>query len=308
MRVLNVVGRLLLTLGVLVLLFTAYQLWGTGLSEQHSQSVLRAELGRKLPKAAGTVARRLGAHPHHPATAGALVLAPTVAPPAPGQPIGEIDIPAIGLQQVVVEGVGTTDLRLGPGHYPGTPLPGEAGNVAIAGHRTTYAHPFYDLDAVVPGTSIVLTTTQGVFVYTAVSQQVVAPTDVSVIADTTTPMLTLTTCNPRYSAATRLVVHARLASSHLFASATTSPAAAAPHHSRPSSSSSGLAGAPGGSVPGAIAWGAGVLAAVVATLMAAARMPTRSWRWAVDGLGLLGTLAVLFFFFGAVSPLLPASL
>ena len=66
---------------------------------------------------------------------------------------------------VVVEGTDADQLRSGPGHYPGTPLPGEAGNVAIAGHRTTYLHPFYNLNELVPGDAIDILTVQGLFVY-----------------------------------------------------------------------------------------------------------------------------------------------
>ena len=69
-----------------------------------------------------------------------------------------------------MEGTNTPDLRKGPGHYIGTPLPGEAGNVGVAGHRTTYGHPFYNLDSVKPGDPIVLTTLQGIFVYDAFQQ------------------------------------------------------------------------------------------------------------------------------------------
>ncbi len=76
------------------------------------------------------------------------VTAPHTEAPAEGDPVGEIRIPAIGLDQVVVEGTNTNDLRQGPGHYIGTPLPGQGGNAAIAGHRTTYGHPFYNLDGV----------------------------------------------------------------------------------------------------------------------------------------------------------------
>ena len=214
-RVLGVVGRLLLGAGILLLLFTAYQLWGTGLVEAHSQARLRAELAPSLAPGARSEARRLGA------TGGGSTGPPAVAPPrsAPslGRPVGMLDIPRIGLDQVIVEGVGAPQLRTGPGHYPGTPLPGQAGNAAVAGHRTTYAHPFYDLDKLTRGQRIVVTTPQGIFVYAVRRSLVVAPTDVGVLDPGATPELTLTTCNPRYSAATRLVVQATLVRSLLFA-------------------------------------------------------------------------------------------
>ena len=74
-------------------------------------------------------------------------------------------IAKIGLNKVIVQGTSTADLRQGPGHYPGTPLPGEQGNAAIAGHRTTYGAPFYNLDELAPGDLIEITTVQGTFTY-----------------------------------------------------------------------------------------------------------------------------------------------
>ena len=104
----------------------------------------------------------------------------------------------------------------GPGHYTGTPLPGQVGNAAIAGHRTTYGHPFYNLDSVKVGDPIVLTTLQGIFVYDATKSVVVSPSDTTVLDNVIANQLTLTTCNPRFSASTRLVVQATLAHSQLF--------------------------------------------------------------------------------------------
>jgi sortase A len=140
-------------------------------------------------------------------------LASRTAASTPGPPantaIGLLSIPAIGLNDAIVEGVGEGELEQGPGHYPGTPLPGQTGNVAIAGHRTTYAHPFYDLDQLAPGNPIYILTTQGLFRYKVTGTQVVAPTDTAVLESISNrATLTLTTCNPRYSAATRMVVTA----------------------------------------------------------------------------------------------------
>ena len=81
--------------------------------------------------------------------------APTTADPADGQPVGLLQIPRIGVDKVIIEGTSTTDLRQGPGHYLGTPLPGQAGNAAIAGHRTTYGAPFYNLNELQPVTPII---------------------------------------------------------------------------------------------------------------------------------------------------------
>ena len=136
-------------------------------------------------------------------------MGPSIAAPDDGNPVGLMRIAKIGLDKVIVQGTSTNDLRQGPGHYPGTPLPGEVGNAAIAGHRTTYGAPFYNLDELVPGDPIVITTVQGTFTYSVTGTVIVSPNDTSVVDNTTFPELTLTTCNPRFSASQRLVVHAR---------------------------------------------------------------------------------------------------
>src|SRR5580692_4749188 len=214
-RVVDIIGRVLIGLGVLLLLFTAYQIWGTSVQEAHTQSGLRtqlqAETNSDAVKQALAEESALDKLPTGPPVA-----APTTTAPAEGEPIGDIRIPVIGLNQVVVEGTNTPDLRKGPGHYTGTPLPGQAGNAAVAGHRTTYGHPFYNLDSVKIGDPIVLTTLQGIFVYDATKTFVVLPSDTTVVDNVIADQLTLTTCNPRFSATTRLVVQAKLAHSQLF--------------------------------------------------------------------------------------------
>jgi sortase A len=126
-----------------------------------------------------------------------------------GDSLTRIKIPAIGVDIVVVEGTTDSALQAGAGHYPTTPLPCEAGNVAIAGHRTTYGKPFTNLDRLKPGDTIELDTPIGGCVYTVSKAPfVVNPTDVSVIAATMTRSLTLTTCTPKGSAAERLIVQA----------------------------------------------------------------------------------------------------
>lgn len=202
------IGAVFFALGLLLVAFVAYQLWGTGLYTAQAQSHLKSELSHELHHALPptlTASQRLGL----PAIA--TETAPTQNDPAVDQPVGLLSIPKIGLLDAIVEGVGEAQLEQGPGHYPGTSLPGEAGNVAIAGHRTTYAHPFYNLDALSPGDVIYILTSQGLFQYTVNGSQIVAPTNVSVLNTVSgKSTLTLTTCNPRYSAAQRLVVTANL--------------------------------------------------------------------------------------------------
>jgi sortase A len=306
MRLLSVLGRMLLCLGALVLLFMAYQLWGTGVTEAHSQSVLKAALDRELPRTERRALAALVAS-QPPAAPRVVETAPRTSDPHPGKPIGEIDIPSIGLHQVVVEGVQEPDLAMGPGHYPGTSLPGQPGNAAIAGHRTTYAHPFYNLTAVRPGAEILITTPQGVFAYRAQGESVVSPADLTVLRESRQPSLTLTTCNPRYSAATRLVLRATLARSLLF-----SPALGRPSAGPQAKDANALRPPPSPALPqpSSGSWVRAVFfAAPVAVVLAAMVVARRrrAPRWAVLVPGTAATLVALWFFFGAVSPLLPAS-
>lgn len=128
--------------------------------------------------------------------------------PLRGDAIGELSIPAIGVSQYVVEGTDTEDLRKGPGHYPDTPLPGEAGTVAIAGHRTTYGAPFRKLDELERGDRIVLDMPFGRFAYRVTSTEVVDDNDLSVLDRVGYRQLVLTACHPLYSAAQRIVAFA----------------------------------------------------------------------------------------------------
>jgi sortase A len=128
---------------------------------------------------------------------------------ATGDSLTRIRIPAINLDMVVVQGTTADALRAGAGHYPSTPLPCDAGNVAIAGHRTTFGKPFANVDQLKPGDTIELDTPIGGCVYqVSKAPFVVTPEDLSVIAASTERTLTLTTCNPKGSAAQRLVVKA----------------------------------------------------------------------------------------------------
>jgi sortase A len=141
-----------------------------------------------------------------------------------GEPLTLISIPAIGLKPtVVVEGTGASALRAGVGHYPATPLPGEEGNVAIAGHRTTYGKPFADLDRLRPGDEIRLVTPLATYIYRVVERRpgaqrvtggaggyVVDKSDFSPLAQGPGRMLTLSTCHPKGSARQRLIVKAEL--------------------------------------------------------------------------------------------------
>jgi sortase A len=133
---------------------------------------------------------------------------------AVGSPVTRIRIPRLGVDALVVEGVTLKALRAGAGHYPETPLPGEPGNVSLAGHRTTFGAPFSDLDRLAVGDEIVLETPVGRYRYEVSARPwVTDPTDWRVVGPVEGSMLTLTTCEPKGSADRRLVVRARLAES-----------------------------------------------------------------------------------------------
>jgi sortase A len=128
-----------------------------------------------------------------------------------GDALTRLVIPTIKVDTVVVEGTGSSALRAGAGHYPNTPLPGEEGNVAIAGHRTTYGKPFANIDHLAVGDDIVLETPIGRHVYRVTRAPfVVANNDFTVISQTPGRSLTLTTCHPKGSARQRLVVRAEM--------------------------------------------------------------------------------------------------
>lgn len=130
---------------------------------------------------------------------------------AEGDSLTRLKIPSLNVDVVVVEGTTVSALRAGAGHYRDTPLPCELGNVAIAGHRTTYGKPFNQIDLMKPGDTIILGTPVGSCTYLVNKDPfIVQPTDFSVVAPTPTGTLTLTTCHPKNSAAQRLIVQADL--------------------------------------------------------------------------------------------------
>jgi sortase A len=136
-----------------------------------------------------------------------------------GDPLTRIKIPKIGVDVVVVEGTTPAALKAGAGHYRGTPLPCEQGNVAIAGHRTTYGKPFNQIDRLAPGDKIILETPVGTCTYQVSDRAgspnpfIVDPSNISIVANTPGERnLTLTSCHPKGSAKQRIVIRAQLVS------------------------------------------------------------------------------------------------
>jgi sortase A len=133
--------------------------------------------------------------------------------PDEGVEFGVMRVPRIGLEVVVFSGVAPETLKKGPGYMPGTVLPGQPGNAVISGHRTTYGRPFFDVDQLQPGDRIEIETAIGTHVYELREEScIVAPTDVWVADPREGAWLTLTTCNPKFSARERLIVTAELVS------------------------------------------------------------------------------------------------
>jgi sortase A len=130
--------------------------------------------------------------------------------PLPGDAVGRLDIPAIGVREYVVEGTDTGNLRKGPGHYPDTPLPGERGTSAIAGHRTTYGAPFRNIDDLKRGQEIAVELPYGRYVYRVERTRIVDDSDLSVLRRVRYDRLVLSACHPLYSAAQRVIAFARL--------------------------------------------------------------------------------------------------
>jgi sortase A len=190
------------SIGAIVVLFVAWQLWGTSLVEHHWQT----QLAQQFAKGTGT-------SPANDRPFGLVRSTARVAVPPEGSVMARIQIPALGVDQYAVEGTSSGDLEKGPGHYAGTAVPGQAGNVAMAGRRTTFGSPFGRLDELHPGESITLTTRTGEVLIYSVSElpRTVAPSDVSVLTDFGDNRLTLITSAPMYSATRNLVVVAVLA-------------------------------------------------------------------------------------------------
>ena len=308
---LRAVGLSLCAAGALLLSFVAYQLWGTALSEHAAQGHLRSEFERQLhgrtDGTATTSTPRRTSGSSDSDTFGSPA-AGTAGDDVPdGDPVGFLTIPRLGMNDdVIVEGVDDADLRQGPGHYPGTPLPGQPGNAAIAGHRTTYAAPFYNLNELVPGDPIIVETLAGTFRYDVSETETVAPTDSAVLDDSSsTSELTLTTCTPRYSSAQRLVVVAVLQNPPKRPTPTTTTV---PRSGRPLAAAGDLgAGAGGSGVSGVVGWG--LLTAVLAGgAFFLWRRPRRfSPRWLTAVVGTPLVVLNLFLFYGHLSSLLPAS-
>lgn len=354
--VVSAFGKVLIATGLLLAGFVAYQLWGTGIEARRAQNALEEEFESLLAATSTTSAPSTTAvTPASSAPVGtvsdtvletvpATVPAPTTVPIAEGDPVARLEIPEIGVDVVVVAGVSVDDLRRGPGHYPDTPLPGQYGNAAIAGHRMTYDGPFQNIDDLEPGNEIVVTTLAGRFVYEVTGTDIVEPTDTDVVATNNPDIaeLTLTSCHPKWSTRQRIIVHSLLiadqsapvsyargagstttttvspATTVATATSTTTTAATV----APPTTSGGSDGAPSVTTPAAEAFADGwfhdrsaipqvvLWALVVAAIAIGARMVRRLVGRRLVGIavGIVPFLIALYFFYENINRLLPPSL
>jgi len=299
------------TLGLLILLFVAYQLWGTGIYTARAQENLKHDFAKaeeQYREDNPTVATTTP-------TTGRGVTTTTVSPVRHGPPpptppnggvMGSIVIPRIGLDMYFVEGTDRDDLTKGPGHYDYTVPPGTLGHAALARHRTTYLHPFYNINEVQPGDPIIIHTLDGkTFTYKMQWQKIVKPTETWVADPTPDAVLTLTSCNPRYSAAQRIVVRAKLVANNPDKPTKALPKPASAGKAKPGQTllGEGLS-SESKSVPPAIWWG--LVALVVGALWWWA---FRRWRHpATWTAGLIPFLIVLFPFYVYLERAIPQGL
>ncbi|MCU1367111.1 MAG: peptidase family protein [Ilumatobacteraceae bacterium] len=124
--------------------------------------------------------------------------------------LGTIEIPKLGLSTTLYDGIRLTTLDRGPGHWPGTAMPGQTGNVVVAGHRVSHDKPFRNIDKLAVGDQVIFTTPDGRFVYDVTSTEIVDPTAVRIIDQTTDKTATLFACHPPGSVSQRIVVHLAL--------------------------------------------------------------------------------------------------
>lgn len=217
-RISHVFGELVLTAGVMLLLFVGYTLFWTGVETQQAQNSLKEELFAQW------------ADPQPGAG-----LTPPTSEPVPGEPapeagladvdlgegIGVLRIPRFGdnYAWAVVEGVRTDDLKRGPGHYPGTAMPGEVGNFALAAHRATYGEPFAQVEEFELGDQVVVETATTWYTYTVFNIDFpvdvgatwsIEPSPFDLGAEPTRSLMTLTTCHPRWASTYRFLVFTEL--------------------------------------------------------------------------------------------------
>ncbi len=200
-------GELLITLGVILLLFVAWQLYWTDFTADRAQASTTDTLQHSWSQ--------------DPARApGATQVDGKVKQVPLGDAFALVRIPRFGKKYVkpILQGTDLPILDKGVGHYTGSQMPGQVGNFAVAGHRVTYGKPFNEIATIKPGDAIVIETATTWYVYRAVRHVIVTPDHVEVVAPVpqhpgatpTEAWMTMTACNPEYSARQRYVEFSKL--------------------------------------------------------------------------------------------------
>jgi sortase A len=203
--VVGAMGEVLITFGLLVLLFVSWQLWWTDVTANREQAVTIQALERDF---GDSVAPK----PANPRA--------TLTKVPFGEAFAIVRIPRLGAgyARPVLEGRDHDTLSKGIGHYPGTAMPAQVGNFAISGHRTTYGRPLHNIDKLRKGDVIVVETKASYIVYAVDRDLIVTPDRVEVIAPVPQKpgatakeaWMTMTSCHPKFSARERYVVFAKL--------------------------------------------------------------------------------------------------
>ncbi|MBI2710239.1 MAG: class E sortase [Actinobacteria bacterium] len=303
--VLRGLGQGLTAVGAVLALFLAYQVWTSGIVHSRAQQLLvpsfRAAALRRAALASSASAATddgqsgllTSGSGSDPAPAGPTALPP---PPSAGAPIAILQVPSIGIDEVVVQGAGAAQLRSGPGHDPSTSMPGEPGASAIAGARVGYGGPFRALDRVRRGADVFVTTWAGRFRYEVESVAVVRSGEPDPVrAERPWSSLVLLTSAPRFLATQRLAVVARLRTRPL-----TGPLATKPSALQPGPGAFG--GARGGVVPLVLR-----SQLLVVAFFVSRRLYRRWLRWPTYLLTSPVLLALLIGVFESLGSLLPAT-
>lgn len=217
-RAIRGAGEVCITLGLIVLLFAAYEVYGKAWMVAQDQKRLDRALEEQWERQSRRSDNNTGDQ-----SAGQQ---PTPEPVPlteveDGDPLTRLHIPALRKNFVVVEGTTPADIRLAPGHYRESQYPGEIGNFAVAGHRMPAI--FWDLDKLGEGDAVVVEDADNYYIYRVYQTRIVSPTDVYVVApnpddpsdaDPQRALLTLTTCNPKLDNYERLIVHAEMERVH----------------------------------------------------------------------------------------------
>ena len=276
-RILDVVGRAMIAAGLLLLSFVGYQLWGTGVAESRAQSELQTQFRSQAPSV-----------------------------PDYGDVVGRLRIASIDVDKFIVAGTSYESLERGPGLFVGSPLPGQLGNVAIAGHRTTYGAPFARIDEIRGGDEIVIETKKGTYRYVVEgAPRIVEATDVKVVrtTDKNRAIVTLLSCHPKWTSKKRIIVVGALSSSAAPEPATTFVPA--------SSTAADQETLTAGWFHDPSAWPGVIALATLLTVVATAgvvvgrRSGRRPASWAV---ATMLFLPLLWLFFGQITRLLPSNI